>query len=112
MSQGTEEKAARELLEWVLLLTELECKRRICSAGGVLLQRPKELFCPLPSVVGRVPATAGEGVFLGDKVKQLELSFSLLVSENTWIMLIGFSQQFPLGLEFWGERDALVCFGF
>lgn len=62
--------------------------------------------------MGRVPPAAGEGVLLGDKVMQLELSFSLSVSENMWIMFIGFSQQFPLKLECWGERGVLVCFGF
>lgn len=71
---------------------ELQGKLKICSAAGALLHTPGS-FAPLPSAMGRVPPAAGEGVLLGDKVMQLEISFSLSVSESTWIMFIGFSQQ-------------------
>lgn len=37
------------------------------SEGFALLHSPRELWCPLPTVMGRVPPAAGEGVLLGDK---------------------------------------------
>lgn len=62
--------------------------------------------------MGRVPAAAGEGVLLGDKVMQLELSFSLSVFGSTWIMFIGFTQQVLLGLEALGRERCAGLFWF
>lgn len=72
-----------------------------------MLRSPREFCCPLPSVMGRVPAAAGEGVLLGDKVMQLELSFSLSVFGSTWIMFIGFFPAGPLRARGVGEGE--VC---
>lgn len=56
--------------------------------------------------MGRVPPAAGEGVLLGDKVVQLELSFSLSVSESLDYVHRIFSEV-PLRTRGVGDRE--VC---
>lgn len=109
--------AARELLGWMLLPTELLGKRRICFVAGSFSVQPEGY--PLPSGMGRVPPAVWGRVppfpgawGLREEVIQLELSLSFSVIANTWIMFIGFSRQLPLGLETLGREKCagLFCF--